>query len=46
MKTVKLNDNQWNNLIAFLDRVEIKGLKEVQAINEVLTALQNADEEN
>lgn len=45
MKTVKLEDNQWNNLIAFLDRVEFKGLKEIQAINEILSALQSPSEE-
>ena len=30
-----------NNLMTFLDRVEYKGLQEVEAINEIIAALNN-----
>lgn len=45
-KTYKFNENQLNNLLIFLDRIEIKGLKEIQAINEILTVLYQPVEEN
>ncbi len=32
----ELNENQLKNLLAFLDRVEYKGLKEIQLANELL----------
>jgi len=41
MNKIILSDNQLANLFIFLDRVEIKGFKEVQAINELLSALNN-----
>lgn len=37
----EFNEVQLNNLFAFLDRVEIKGLKEIQAMNEILNILHN-----
>ena len=37
----ELNEVQLNNLLVFLDRVEIKGLKEIQAMNEILNILHN-----
>jgi hypothetical protein len=36
------NDRQLQNLLLFLDRVEYKGLEEVQAIREIIEALNNA----
>jgi hypothetical protein len=40
---MNLTDQQKNNLLVFLDRVEIKGLKELQAMNEILTSLQDQE---
>jgi hypothetical protein len=37
----EFNEAQLNNLFVFLDRVEIKGLKEIQAMNEILNILHN-----
>jgi hypothetical protein len=37
----EFNEQQLNNLFVFLDRVEIKGLREIQAINEILGILHN-----
>ncbi len=45
-KLLDFNENQLNNLLIFLDRIEIKGLKEIQAINEILTILHQPVEEN
>jgi hypothetical protein len=39
------NDRQLQNLLLFLDRVEYKGLKEVQAIREIIDILNHATEE-
>lgn len=36
-----INENVINNLMIFLDRVEIKGLKELTAMNEILNVLNN-----
>lgn len=36
-----LTDHQINNLMVFLDRVEVKGLTEIHAMNEILIALKN-----
>lgn len=44
MKIV-LTDEQINNLFIFLDRVEIKGFKELQAFNEILAVFQKNKEE-
>lgn len=41
----ELNENQLNNLIVFLDRVELKGIKEIQAINEILSIFTNPTKE-
>lgn len=37
----EFNETQLNNLFVFLDRVEIKGLNEIQAMNEILNILHN-----
>lgn len=39
------NDRQLQNLLLFLDRVEYKGLEEVQAIREIIEALNHATKE-
>ena len=39
------NDRQLQNLLLFLDRVEYKGLEEVQAIREIIDVLNHATEE-
>jgi len=44
-KLIKFEDNYVKNLMIFLDRVEIRGLKEIQAMNEILTALNQPIEE-
>lgn len=36
---MELTDKQRTNLLLFLDRVDYKGLQEVQAINEIILAL-------
>lgn len=36
-----LTETQIQNLLAFLNRVEIKGFKEIQVMNEILHILQN-----
>lgn len=41
-----LNEEQRNNLLAFLNRVEYKGLKEVELIGNILVALSTKKEEN
>ena len=38
-KLYKMTDQQVNNLLVFLDRVEYKGFKEIQAANEILKVL-------
>ena len=42
---VKLDKRQLQNLLLFLDRVEYKGLKEVEAINEIIELLNKASKE-
>jgi hypothetical protein len=37
----EFNESQLNNLIVFLDRTELKGIKEVQAFNEIMAVLNN-----
>lgn len=39
--TIILSDYQLQNLVTFLDRVEIKGFKEINCMNELLEKLQN-----
>ena len=41
---IKISEQAMNNLMAFLDRVEIKGIKEVQAMTEILYLLQQRAE--
>lgn len=36
---IEFTDIQLKNLLTFLDRVEIKGLQEINAINEILNVL-------
>ena len=38
---IELTEQQLQNLMAFLNRVEYKGLQEAQAINEIMTVLSN-----
>lgn len=40
---IKLSDEQLNNLIVFLNRVEYKGLEEVHAIQEILATINNSE---
>ena len=40
-----MTDQQVNNLLVFLDRVEYKGLKDVQAIQELLRVLGSPEEQ-
>lgn len=34
---IEINKNAISNLITFLDRVEIKGIQEISAMNEILS---------
>lgn len=43
---LQLNKSQLNNLILFLNKVEYKGLDEVQAIQEILSAIDAGYSEN
>ena len=38
---INLSKEQIGNLMAFLDRVEVKGFKEIGAISDIVQALQN-----
>ena len=42
---IEFTQEQINNLFIFLDRVEIKGFKEIQALNEILALFQKAQDE-
>lgn len=42
----KLNEEQRNNLLVFLNRIDYKGLKEVEAVNSILVALSKEKEQN
>ena len=42
---VRMSPDSVNNLFAFLDRVEVKGLKELGAMNEIVNAVQSAQVE-
>lgn len=39
MREIQLTEEQYQNLLVFLNRVEYKGLKEVEAVNDILVAL-------
>jgi len=41
--TYEINEQALNNLMIFLDRVNIQGLKEISAMNEILTILNNPE---
>ena len=42
---MEFTQQQLQNLMAFLDRVEIKGLKEIQAITEIIHILSSPIQE-
>lgn len=46
MKKYELSESVISNLMIFLDRTSYKGLKEHQALNEIIHALQNPLEDN
>ncbi|MEC0210241.1 hypothetical protein P4H70_14985 [Paenibacillus ehimensis] len=41
MAKYEFSDTQISNLVAFLDRSEIKGFREIQAMNEIMHILNN-----
>ena len=41
-----INDQVKSNIFVFLDRVKYDGLKEIQAISEIITALSNPVKNN
>lgn len=41
----EFTQEQLNNLMVFLDRAEMKGLKELQAMNEIINVLGNPIQE-
>ena len=43
MKTIRLSDSQIRNANIFLDRVELKGLKEAIALIELSRVINSAD---
>lgn len=43
---IEMSKDILNNLMVFLDRVDIKGLKEIQAMNEILVSLQKPCEDS
>jgi len=45
MLKITFTEQQINNMMIFLDRVPIKGIKEIQAMNEILNALNHPTEE-
>lgn len=44
MTTIHFNEQQLNNLLTFLDRIEYKGLTEVQAISDIMFQINKAKE--
>lgn len=40
---INLDKNQISNLLIFLDRVPVKGLNEIQAMNDICVILHNAE---
>jgi len=45
MLKYEFTEQQINNLLSFLDRVELKGFKELQAMNEIINILQSPVQE-
>ncbi|MCR8641549.1 hypothetical protein NV379_02665 [Paenibacillus sp. N1-5-1-14] len=45
MRTYEIKDTTVNNILTFLDRVPITGIKEVHAMNEILIALKPSENE-
>lgn len=43
---IEFTENDYNNLMVFLDRVECKGLKEIHAMQTILNALMEGNERN
>jgi len=41
----EFNEQQICNILVFLDRTEIKGLKELQAMNEIIQVMNNPVQE-
>lgn len=41
---IKMSQEQINNLMSLLDRVEIKGFKEIQVMTDIIKSLQSAKE--
>lgn len=39
---IKLTKEQIENLMVFLDRVQLRGFKEIQAFSEIVQLIQNA----
>lgn len=44
MREIKLTDDQRKNLLIFLDRVEVKGVREASALIELVVAVKNAED--
>jgi len=42
-KTYKFTEQQINNLVVFLNRVDYKGLAEVQAVTEIMAVLASTE---
>ena len=42
---INLSEEQIRNLMSFLDRVEIKGFKEIRAFSDIVQALQSPTKE-
>jgi hypothetical protein len=40
---IEITQDQINNLFVFLDRIEIKGFKEIQALNEIIALFQQSE---
>lgn len=43
---IEITTETANNIMIFLDRVEVKGLKEIHAMNEILNLIYKAKQEN
>lgn len=43
---IEMNETILSNLLVFLDRVEIKGLREVAVMNQILDVLQSPTEDH
>lgn len=42
---ITLDENQLKNLLTFLDRVQIKGFVEIQAMNELIQIMRELEDE-